>query len=263
MLVDWVSPRAKNRVDIIERFDKLDEQQIFERDPNWLHTHRENGTLFGHISFQGFKVFARMKSLEIIKVDITEAEKRYCAVATVKNGNSQRAGAYSVPVDLENAKLIVSEMAVRNAYKQMLSEADWTLFLAKDKVYFAHPIFKKDSEDAAIVKNVIREKMPSFVILDPARILRRTDPPNISFNLGFNCIRHAGSVVFITSDRHFITKGVFRELQHAFQLKKDVLFCKLERFDSGLCKAELLPIISDNVVGLKRNNPNEFGKVVI
>lgn len=295
MLVDWVSPRAKNRVDIIEMFDKKDEHQIFERDPDWFHSFQENGTLFGHISFQGLKVLSRIKSFETVKVEIEEAEepKRFCAIATVLNGNSQRAGAYSVPIEKEfvtntmhqtdwrmlssilhlplphdsnqrlrlMAKLIAGEMATRNAYRQLLSEADWTLFLSKDRVYFAHPIFKKDSEDAAIVKNAIHKKMPSFVILDPARILRNTDPPNVSFNLGFNCIRHSTSFVFITADTGFITKGVFREIQRAFLLKKDVIFCKLERFDSGLCKAELLPITSDKVVGLKRNNPNEFGKV--
>ena len=297
MLVDWVSPRALNRVDIIERFDKLDEQQIFERDPDWFHSCQENGTQFGHISFQGLKVLARMKSLEIVKIEITEADKpeRICAVATIRNGNSKRAGAYSVPAHLENAtnmmrqidfqmlssilnsplphdtdqrlrlmgKLIASEMAARNAYRQLLSEADWTMFLAKDKVYFAHPIFKKDSEDAAIVKNLLREKIPSSVILDPARIIRETEPINVSFNLGFNCIRHSKQVVFMMSDRQFITKGVFRELQRAFQLEKEVYLCQLNRHESGLCKAELLPISQKQVVGLKRNNPNEFGSVNI
>lgn len=263
LLIDWKNPRAVNRVDIIERFDKLDEAQISERDPDWLHLHKDNGTLFGHISFQGLKVLARMKSLETVKVEITEADKRLCAVATVRNGNSQRAGAYSVPADC-NGKLIAGEMATRNAYRQLISEAEAVAFVAKDKVYFAHPIFKKDSEDAAIVKNATREKMPASIILDPARILRKADPPNVSFNLGFNCIRHSKSVVFITSDRGFITKGVFREIQHALQLQREILFVKIERFATGLCKLEILPIISKTQIkNLRSNNPNEFGRVLL
>ena len=261
--INWVSPRALNRVDIIEYFDKKDEAQIFERDPDWFHSHQENGTLFGHISFSGLKVLARLKQFETVKVAISEAQepKRLCAVATVKTPNStQRAGAYSVDYLVENANLIATEMATRNAYKQLISEADWTMFLSKDKVYFAHPIFKKDSEDAAIAKNLIKEKIGG-VLLDPARILRLDEPPNASFNLGFNCIRESKTVVFIMSDRNFITKGVFRELQRAFQLEKEVFLCKLQRHDSGLCKAELLPMTANQIVGLKRNNPTEFGEV--
>ena len=267
MMVNWVSPRALNRIDIIEQFDKLDEAQIFERDPDWFHSFQENGTLFGHLSLAGFKVLARLKILETVKVAITEADepKRLCAVATVKAPNqSQRGGAYSVPftTDCEcpNARLIVTEMAKRNAYKQLISEADWTMFLSKDKVYFAHPIFKKDTEDAAIAKNLIKKEIGG-VLLDPARIIRSNEPPNVSFNLGFNCIRNSKTVVFMTSDKGFITKGVFRELQRAFQLNKDVFLCKLQRHDSGLCKAELLPMTANQIVGLKRNNPNEFGEV--
>src|SRR4030065_1141880 len=152
MAINWVSPRAVNRVDIIEHFDKLYDAQNFNRDPDWFHSFQENGTLLGHISFQGLKVLARMKILEIIKVEITEAQEpnRLCAVAMIKAPNSttrplrsvvysQRAGAYSVDNKIENASLIATEMALRNAYKQLISEADWTLFLAKDRVYFANP----------------------------------------------------------------------------------------------------------------------------
>lgn len=264
--IPWVSPRALNRVDIIEHFDQLDEMQIFERDPDWFHSFQENGTLFGHISIAGLKVLSRMKMLETVKVEITEAQepKRLCAISTVKatNNNFQLGGAYSVLVERENAKLVAEEMALRNAYKQLISEADWTLFLVKDRVYFAHPIFKKDSEDAAIVKNLIKEKIGG-VLLDPARILRLKEPPNVAFNLGFNCIRHSKTVVFMTSDSGFVTKGVFRELQRAFQLNKEVFLCKLQRHDSGLCKAELLSVSAQQIVPLKRNNPNEFGSVII
>ena len=162
MKVNWVSPRALNRIDIIEQFDQLDEAQIFERDPDWFHSFQENGTLFGHISFAGLKILARLKMLVPISVVTSEAEepKRLCAVATVKAPNkSTLGGAYSVGAEKENAKLIAEEMAKRNAYKQLISEADWTMFLSKDKVYFAHPIFKKDTEDAAIAKNLIKKEI--------------------------------------------------------------------------------------------------------
>jgi len=262
MVVNWVSPRATNRIDIIEEFDQRDEKQVFERDPDWMHSLQENGTLFGHISFQGLKVLARLKMLQFVKVEVTEAQepKRFCAVAMAKAPDStQRAGAYSVDSKIENASLIATEMAQRNAYKSLIAEADWTMFLAKDRVYFAHPIFKKDSEDAAITKNLIKKKIGGC-ILDPARILRRSEPPNISFLLSFNCIRHSKTVVFMTSDSGFITKGVFRELQRAFQLNKEVYFAKLQRHNSGLCKAELLPVSAQQIVPLKRNNPNEWGR---
>lgn len=264
MVVKWVSPRALNRIDIIEHFDKLDEAQIFDRDPNWFHSVQENGTRFGHISLAGLKILARMSMLETTHLNISEAEnpKRLCAVATVKSPNkTQRAGAYSVPTDIENARLVVTDMAQRNAYKQLISEADWTMFLVKNKVYFAHPIYKKGSEDASIAKNCIKEKIGG-VILDPMLILRKEDSPNVSFNSSFNCIRHSKTLVFLLSDRGFITKGVFREIQRAFQLNKDVFLCKLERYDTGLCKAELLPVSAPQVVPLKRNNPNEFGCVM-